>query len=661
MNTQRSFSTWLAAALLLAACADSEPAEGPGAAPLGAPDGGRPTQPGTPGPDGGALMDPCDPAHADGFAELGAEGFAVSSFGSVTAPATVHLHALTTTLADVDPLRAHYAWDLGDAGSPHDALVGWNVAHVYEEPGDYCPSVTVREESGRTRRFAVHVKIVASARPQVHVAASGNDAADGVTEATAVQSLSRAKELTTSGTEILFRRGDTFVVPAGPSALFDGNLKDVRISAYGDGDRPLIQWPSKNNRSFFGLGPGAQDVLIEHLAVEQVLPRASREEQPVFGYPNGQNVTVRDIEVRAVRSFLNLEAGAPPGPDRSATRKLRGVLVQDNVTSNADSLTMYMVWLDGQDVVLLGNHALNSAQEHIFRGGSPHRLLSAENVIANVDRRPVHPDTGAACECPKGQTCYVSTLPAGCECRTEGGCNLFDVAKGTHVLRGTYEYVWHDTVTGGPTGAAALCTSPAVSGWPEWTVYDGVDIDGTLQLWGDHTMVRNTVLRCDGSYSCVKIAPDGEQAICAGTHPTDVNVAHDTIIRNDATGRLFQIAGQVTDVHVSANLGVAPALTCGQTDAELVRTGGMPEAWSFAHDVWPMTAAADACFHPGNAYALPTWEELPNVDDERAQAVTVDADARPAAAVRVPRTLGVLTDRFGTPRSGGEASAGAVE
>ncbi|MEZ4368043.1 MAG: hypothetical protein R2939_17445 [Kofleriaceae bacterium] len=628
---------------LVVACGDASVGDPPAPS---TPDGAT-----APTPD--AALEPCDPAGFDELLDLGELG-AIASMGSPTAPATVHVHALTEALADVDPLTARYQWTFVDPDGAYPSLVGFNAAHVFASPGAGCVVLELVEADGRARRFGVTVEVGAPARTAVYVSADGDDGDDGVTEATAVRTLARAAALMAPDhAEVLLRRGDTFDVEPGGGSVFTLGGQDLRIASYGDAPaRPLVRYPDATTRYFVSMRSTGRDVRVEGLAFDQPV-RGGRDTQPVLVRPAGENVTVRDCEIHAAKTVVNAEYGAPGAGGPLGERALRGLLVQDNVVTSTSALTMYMVWLDGSDLVLLGNQVPNSVEEHIFRGGTPHRLLTAFNRVGNLDRRFVDA-AGAACPCPG---CSRTEVPPGCTCQLPGGCDNFDTAKGVHVLRGLWQYAFSDEVVDGPSGADPLCINDDPTGFPDHTVFDSLTVHGRLSVFGDHVVVRNNVVDCTGQPTCLKIATEGDYASCAALRPVDVQLLHNTLVRTDDRGASLSLDGRAADVVVAGNLGIAPAAACAGNE-QLLRGPALHADWTVADNAWPAAAAASACFDQGALDVdLADWNAAGASD--LAQAVTVDAAAAPsphlAAAARR-----VLFDRRGVAR-GPTPTIGAVE
>jgi len=135
-----------------------------------------------------------------------------------------------------------YAWDFGDG----ETFSGFNAAHVYEKPGIYTLTLTIRDAAG-SASGTKHLVAEAFAGTTYYVRSDGNDSNDGKgpeaphawkTYKKAFNAI-KGNSMVQSGDRVLFRRGDTFPYT---SAVNLSGADNVHIGAYGQGERPLIQY-----------------------------------------------------------------------------------------------------------------------------------------------------------------------------------------------------------------------------------------------------------------------------------------------------------------------------------------------------------------------------------------------------------------------------------
>ena len=314
-----------------------------------------------------------------------------------SAPHTVHVHALASTLNAGSYLTARWQWDFGDGTARYNQLEGWNAAHVYNRPGTYTVKLTVTNENGKTNSLTTTVKVVEDERRTIYVdAARGNDNNNGATEGTAVRTPNRVKALLGSHTRVLFKRGQRHVFNFSLSVPYD----DVLIGAYGTGDRPVLWRLKENGFSAISLYNQSNQVTIQDLVFDSpYAPRGyTADDIHVDGiYARGVNVTVRGCEFRNLDTAVNA-SGDP-----------RGLLVQDNTAPLATGLRNYFVWSEGSDQVFLGNSAANSTREHNLRSSGTKRMLVAYNNFTNLDRSNVDESdySKGTVEIHKGSFAYV--------------------------------------------------------------------------------------------------------------------------------------------------------------------------------------------------------------------------------------------------------------
>lgn len=134
-----------------------------------------------------------------------------------------------------------YEWNFGD-GSP--VFSGFNAAHVYETPGTYTATLTIMDNNGNTSSAATTIQVLARNGTTYYVdAVNGNDTNNGTSTATAWKSAAFAfNRAYQPGTQILFRRGQTFALTAGAvgSSAWRQSCGFL-FGAYGTGNKPIIQ------------------------------------------------------------------------------------------------------------------------------------------------------------------------------------------------------------------------------------------------------------------------------------------------------------------------------------------------------------------------------------------------------------------------------------
>ncbi len=151
----------------------------------------------------------------------------------------------TDGLANDNFVRAHYEWEFDATGNdpdhPRPTAIGFNVAHVFREPGEYTVRMRVRDAEGRKGETTVTINVLPFEGRTVYVAADGDDEGPGTMERP-WRSFTRSLERAEPNTRILFRRGDEFPTEG---VELPGREGPVVVGAYTDpakpsGDKPLI-------------------------------------------------------------------------------------------------------------------------------------------------------------------------------------------------------------------------------------------------------------------------------------------------------------------------------------------------------------------------------------------------------------------------------------
>lgn len=532
-----------------------------------------------------------------------------------TAPFTVHVHGLATGLEAGSPLTARYAWDFGDDGADFDRLVGFNAGHVYDAPGAYTVTLTVTDETGAAAAATLAVTVLPDDRPRVHVAADGDDGADGATPATAVRTLARAAQLTTDGTVVLLRRGDVFDT-ASSVTITDS---DVRWGAWGEGPRPVLRWTG--GTGYAGIielyGNDTADVTIEDLVFDSIHAPGAAFNVVNGVYPDGWNVTVRRCHFRNVSYAVN------------ANRSPSGLLTQDNT---AEVLGAYFVWGQGTDHVHLGNVVDGSLLQHDMRFNAE-RVLVAGNTLTNTIKSTVWFQTGA------------------------------------------WAYLHGNTLLEGPAQVGPIPqVGPAAARW-EWAVFEANHVvhDGLRVFHGaEHVALRNNVVQRTNDTAIEVMGWDETFQRTAA----DVRVLHNTGVNEGPSGRFLHVGADTVGLRVANNLYCAPALATGSgpvanvymlDDAlgsaeftgnlwQVPAVTGWGNGW---HYLWPYWSNADGY------RAEAEWAALAGTDDEMYRlfaAGDLDGDFTPQFDAVLAPAAGVHDDIDGNPRSlAGLVTPGAVE
>lgn len=210
-----------------------------------------------------------------------------------------------TFLGGGDPSLATLEWDFGNPAGRYNKVRGFNASHVYEKPGTYTVRLTITNEFGLSSSTTTTVTLGGAVRPAVYVdAVAGSDQNNGASPTSPVKSLERAIQLS-CGKDVFFKRGQVF--SAGPDKQFS-LCSDTRLSAYGTGEKPILEAHRKNvgYYSLFTVFQSTVNVLIEDLHIRQ---RAGTPDA-IFLNMFGRNTVVRRSDFSNINSILTVRETA---------------------------------------------------------------------------------------------------------------------------------------------------------------------------------------------------------------------------------------------------------------------------------------------------------------------------------------------------------------
>ena len=558
---------------------------------------------------------------------------------TVTAGNAIHAQALTSTLGVGTSLNARYQWDFGDSNGVDNKLDGFNAAHVYDNAGTYTVTLTITNQAGKQASKTAQVTISADNRRTIYVDAQGNDANSGLSSSAPVRSVDRAMQLLGDNTRLLFQRGDTFPVTRGMAIPF----QNVLIGAYGTGNRPTLIYTGSEGTattlSFFA----ARDIMVQDLSFDSWGSSYTTAASSV--YLRGTNLAVRRCEFLNASDALNLNSNPT------------GVLIQDNTApltgmsrTSGRGVHNYFAWVQGTNVVILGNTVAASGVHNVRIAANYNRVLLAQNTLTN----------------------------------SNGASSL-------KVHNGQYAYIANNQLTSsldveiGPLGGVdGLTETDYKTQRTSWTVLENNKVTGGAAVQishrTEHLMIRNNILHRDGKPA---ISIDNYSSTYqAGV--LDVSILNNTGINNDTQGDFLWVCGDLqsngsAQITLDNNLYVAPNLVTGsyQTAAVYVYASDLRSFREIKGNVWaapkPLAYAQGGYFYVwstwsnAQGYKTPAeWDAYSVVANEKYENVSLNSSFAPAGGSLTSTAdhavAGVFTDMYGKVRSStGTWSAGAVQ
>lgn len=555
---------------------------------------------------------------------------------SVIAGQAVHVDGLSSSLNAGQVTTARYEWDFGDttASSKYNKLVGFNASHVYNTPGTYTVTLRVINEGGKTATTTATVNVSADTRPTIYVSYYGNDNNSGSSEGSPVRSWNRVVQLAgnVSNVRVLFKRGETFDVSTTEWWI---NGDNVSVGAYGSGANPVIRYVGPRDRRRFMLvtAESAQGTSISDLTFDSIYTSTDGDagNMPTAIFLNGDNNVVRNVQ------FLNVGLATNTGP--TAT----GVMTQDNTSPLVTGLRDYFMWVEGTNVVAVGNTVANSTREHIIRLSGASRVLVSGNNLTNLDRTSI---------------------------------DRLDAGKGVVAAqKGSYYYVVNNKLNG-PTGFGPLGlanglndkSARTLNGVFESNYQTGAQFE--IRHGAENIMVRNNIFDRDNG---IAINLEGfDTSYNRGS--SNIAIINNTGINDGTTGNFLRMTVPIDGVKLLNNLYVAPQLSIGGWGAAPVavlgsnlssftqidsNNWGMPKIGSWAQGGINIVGTTDASstFQDANE-----WNGFYQVGTDLFVTATLNSSYKPTANAGTAMSVGgVFTDYYGNYRPNAGWTIGAVQ
>lgn len=577
---------------------------------------------------------------------------------NVTEGIPLHVQAIGAAATNAS-LDSQFAWDFGDSGGANNKLEGFNAAHIYEEVSgtatrQFTVSLKVTDPAGVVTTDTLTVNVLDnSGFSNIYVdAVNGSDSNDGSTPALAVKTVGGANiklqaTANRDNTKVLFRNGQTFN-PNG--SVLSVGFPNVIIGAYSGSDgstaRPVLMntGTGTSGQTLVMPNGSANGLVVRDLAIDD-MDSSSAQRPTVVAIPGNtspQNIALVDNELRKVTTGLVVD-----GVDLASIPK--GILVQGNNTTTGGSMTKYLAYLQGTDLVVTGNTIHNSNEEHIVRvmHDSSNRVAIAQNDVTNVG---IAKETLAI---RHGKNIYV-------------GQNIINQA---HVTLGDTN--WNSTTNPETTGAQYVLYDSNIH---ESTLDDRPAVSIVPHV--DHVLFRNNIFHASARNTSSIFQIDGG---ITGDAMTDIRIVSNTAVHSSqgttsfSTPFLHLHRGNTSGFELVNNLYVVQ--DTGEWSGHSINMVGSATPAEFERidrNVWAQKGTgAIANTAAAGSYTLSAWNAVASVGNdttETAASVGLDASYRPStsstAATYGRPYAGIFDDHYASPRptgSGAQLAAGAVE
>jgi hypothetical protein len=459
---------------------------------------------------------------------------------------TVNVEAVASTWGSGDVLHDTINWNFGDPGSAYNTLIGFNAAHAYAKPGTYTITLTITAPNGQTGVATDNVTVSTDTRRYIYVSTSGNDSNNGLTSSTPIKSITELNKILTSDTRVLFQSGDTFDTSTDINV---NNYHDDYFGSYGSGAQPVIMWNGpKTNGGLITSQPGTVGLVIQGLTFNSIYANNDNVGTiPDAIHPDGSGTAILGCTFLNVEDAMNLNSSPT------------NVLIQGNSSPTETDLNGYFAWVQGSDIVIVGNTCVNSDSQ------SDIRLSGAD--IAGADLVLVADNTLG---------------------------NSIKAAVAIEV--GSYAYIYGNDVTSGVMGVGPLYNNSASSlaapdATFEYCVFDSNVVHSTILIQPNaiYTLARDNVIYTNGGGGTGFVI-NPTTSLFPNRQAQFIYLLNNTVFDpGEQGGFLLLTAGEALDVVVDYNLFVAPDFVTGAGSGIIyVDDNDMKSFSQILDNVWPV-------------------------------------------------------------------------
>jgi len=512
---------------------------------------------------------PSDPATPDAV-------ITVTSPSTILPLESVNVQAVKSTFGSGTDITSTIAWDFGDPGSKYNDLEGFNAAHAYANPGTYTITLTITTPDGDVGVATQTVTIGQDNRNTIYVSPAGNDQNNGSSANSPIESIDRLNQLITSNTRVLFQDGGTYLMT--DSGINVGGLQHVYIGSYGTGTQPILMYNGTTVGSMIGFSVNSQGIVVQGLVFDSIYNTPDIY-SPTDAAPDVCDVVGNDITLIG-NTFYRVS------DDFNLNQNPTNVLIQGNSSPTTTDLYDYFVWVEGQEINILGNTVANSINQSVIRVDGPN--TSDINISYN-NLAKTTPSTDS----------YKSCLTL----------QWYD-----------YLYAGNNTLTNGPlftgpltnvTGANA--TSAASS---QNTVIDSNVLNNSkigIDAESINTMIRNNVINPPDAYALFVNSTDTSFPGVTW-QVQNLWIENNTVTSTDVdSGFLYLDDGESQNIHLDNNLFIDPDLVIGDAQSAYLWNGNndMNSFTEIKDNVWGMPASEDL-WENGGEFVLGDGQTDPN-------------------------------------------------
>jgi PKD repeat protein len=485
---------------------------------------------------------------------------------TVTNPSTVlplesvNVKATNSNYGSGSDIADKIQWNFGDPSGQYNTMNGFNAAHAYATAGTYTITLTITTPDGHVGVTTQTVTIAADNRPTVTIASG------------------QALPTFQSNTRYLFQAGGTWNW-SGKTLVDLSGLQHVFIGSYGSGAQPTFFYNGpQGTPDTITMSSSSTGIVVDGISFDSSYSNNSGNAAlPTAASPNGNDI-----------AFLNDTFGNL-GDDLNLNASPNNVLIENCNSPGTNTLSGYFAWIQGSELVFVGNHVANSTGQADMRIGGP----PATDVVIED-----------------------STL-AKTDLQGNGYKNCISVQDSQYVT------IYGNDLTNGPVQLGPIGVGNTASQSTQDAVVDSNTFHNsqiTISPQTLHSMVRNNVLFSDNSsaYSTT-IYVNSTQGGGYNWQVNGVWILNNTADSTATDGTFLQIQnGESKNLVFDNNLWIDPNLEMGDNQSAFINDGN--NDWSsfsqIKDNVFGTFKSENSWFQGGMFYDLASpgqfggWENM---------------------------------------------------
>lgn len=556
-------------------------------------------------------------------------------------------------------LTADYLWNMAAGTNNPQGLYptakGFNYAHAYDAAGTYTVKLTRKEENGITKVYQCNITVAADTRRKIYVSSNGDSSStnDGSSQSSPV-SVDRANAIisTTTNCKVILRSGDRFERTTKFFQIQKKNIWITSISTFnlnGSTAKPILSWSATSTayRWMMGISSGGTNAVVENLAFDVSYGSLANGRDKPISISGQTNVLIRNNDIIRAGELADMDDG----------NSCQYLLIQGNQSKTVNSMSDYLSFVEGQDVVIIGNLVHNVLNSHPVRVSEATRVNISYNDFTNL----------------------------GYDANVVPNNQILDTADSVRTVldlqQGGYWYVYNNKMTtwsGHNEIAGEVQIGPLQYGtgkmgeYCKWIVLDRNLINSMVscEAGSYQVMVKNNIIIKPAGYP-FEIWGHGQGLDFWGNdmHPrtqTDLFIYNNTIINTGTSGQNIRVIAATDRMYLKNNLVVAGSQTVATGNYEMY-IGSFDAVNLPMYIDRQVFATFDSYYFSGSTIGLATLNTKTNITNNVAAAVVLDSNYK-VPVLSVAKTqgrpvVGVYEDYYGTVRNRFDANwtCGAVQ